>query len=231
MKNTSISLLVTFLIAFSSTAQQVVIKKSKNRIASDNVTGIVSAMIGGEEEIEDAWYKELRGLGRLREEGNYLTVKEAELPAWADVAVPVYSKITASDSLSEIWIGFKELTLSEDSISLAEEQLNTFLYNFSLNFYKAKAQTKIDEANRAVTFTKKKHQDLLDEAFELKKDSISNSEEIQRLKDLLEKNLLEEKVINQKIIDNKTNQKTTEEDIIRLEKMVEQRKEKKKAIE
>ena len=76
-----------------------------------------------------------------------------------------------------------------------------------------------------------KYQKLIDEEVELKKDSVSNVNEIERLKQLLEKEYLEEKVILQKLIDNRKNQEQTLEDAERLKAIVEKKKAIKEAIE
>lgn len=231
MKIIYTTLLITIIAISSLQAQRVEIDKKKNRIGEENIVGLVSKIVGEEDDIEGKWYRALRTLGRMREEGNYLTVKEATFEGWGEDVVPLYSKLMAADSITEVWITVKSLELSEDSLQLANEKLEQFLYDFSLNYYQDAAQKKIDEAERAVAFTVKKHQKLQAEEKELKKDSVDNSDEIERLKQLLEKNDLEAKVIVQKIIDNKADQDTTLVDIERLKKIVEQKKEVKAAIE
>ena len=229
MKNT-LSILITLLLVYGSNAQRVKIEQDKNRIGEDKIMGLKSTLIGDEDDIEGQWYKALRQLGRLREEGNYLTVREAELEGWGEKTIQVYSKITAQDSTIEVWVSVKE-DLAEDSIAMAREKLNTFLYDFSLTYYQEKAQEKVEEAERAVAFTEKKYEKLIDEEVELKKDSVSNVNEIERLQQLLEKEYLEEKVILQKLIDNRKNQEQTLEDAERLKAIVEKKKAIKEAIE
>lgn len=231
MKTFYTSLFIAFFSFVNLQAQQVEIIKKKNRIGEDLIEGHVSIIIGNEDKIEKEWYKELRTLGRLREEGNYLTVKEATFENWGEKTLSIYSKLMATDSLTEIWVTWKENELNEDSVKLVNDNLQQLLYNFSLNYYKNRAQEKVDEAERAVAFTEKKKQKLEAEAIELEKDLVDNTEEIKRLKLLLEKNELEEKVISQKIIDNKADQDTTLIDIERLKRVVEQKKMIKEAIE
>ena len=231
MKITYAALLIIIYSTSSLQAQRVEITKKKNRIGEDNIIGHVSIIVGNEDNIEGQWYKELRTLGRMRQEGNYLTVKEATFEGWNEEVVPIYSKLMAADSITEVWITVKSDKLSDDSIQLVNNRLHEFLYQFSLNYYKGIAQKKINQADRAVAFTEKKYQKLQAEALELEKDLKDNTAEIERLKQLLEKNQLEEKVISQKIIDNKADQDTTLIDIDRLKKIVQQKKEIKEAIE
>ena len=231
MKTLKITIIIFLFTGTLLQAQKVNIKSGKNKIGEENYHGFVSKINGGEDEIEGMWYKSLRTLGRLREEGNYLTVKEAQLQDFGDVPINIFSKITASDSLSEVWIGANLNEISEDSAKLIGEKLETFLYNFTLTYYKEEAQKKVDEAERAVAFTNKKHEKLKAEGIELTKDLENNKAELARLKALLEKNELEDKVINQKIIDNKALQDSTLVDVERLKGVAEKKRKIKSAIE
>ncbi|MDH5367526.1 MAG: hypothetical protein OEW67_11095 [Cyclobacteriaceae bacterium] len=231
MKTTQILLVITLISSFSVKAQRVDISEKKDRIGEEYYLGYVSKIIGNEDDIEGQWYKALRKMGKLREEGNYLTVKEADLEVIGEKLVPVYSKLISADSYTEIWITGNRTLLSGDSLVLVNKKLQIFLYNFSLTFYKDKAQEKVDEAERAANFTQKKYKKLQADGIELGKDLEDNKEEIERLLQLIEKNKLETKVISQKIIDNKANQDSTLIDLERLKTVVEKKKEIKAAIE
>lgn len=231
MKTIQTTLIITLISTFSVKAQQVDVSEKKSRIGEENYLGYVSKIIGDEDDIEGQWYKALRRLGRLREEGNHLTVKEADLEVIGEKSVPIFSKLTPTDSLTEIWVTGNKTLLSGDSLELVNKKLQIFLYDFSLTFYKNKAQEKVDEADRAVAFTQKKHKKLQASGVELGKDLQDNKEEIERLIQLIEKNKLEVKVISQKIIDNKANQDSTLTDLQRLKTVVEKKKEIKAAIE
>lgn len=231
MKAILLTLIITLISAFSLKAQHVTISEKKNRIAGESYFGYASKIAGKEDDIEEQWYRVLRTLGRLREEGNYLIVREAKLADFGDITFPLHSKLMASDSVTEVWITANYAFMPEDSLALVNEQLQTFLYNFTLTFYKGAAQKKVNEAQRAVDFIAKKHQKLKVEAEELTKDLQDNKEEIERLKQLLEKNELEHIVIEQKIIDNQSNRDSTLVDLERLKAIVLRKKEIKATIE
>ncbi|MDH5475679.1 MAG: hypothetical protein OEX22_08325 [Cyclobacteriaceae bacterium] len=231
MKTALIILTLSLIPFISLQAQKVNVTEKKNRVGDELYIGYSSKIAGDEDAIESQWYKALRGLGRLREEGNHLVVKEADLEVIGEKLVPVFSKLTPSDTLTEIWITGNKTLISGDSLDLVNTKLQLFLYNFSLTFYKNKAQEKIDEADRAVAFTAKKLNKLKADSVELAKDLRDNIREIERLKELIEKNELEEKVIAQKIIDNKLYYDSTFVDLERLKKVVEKKKKIKAAIE
>ena len=230
MKTIQFTFIITLISTLSLKAQRVDVSEKSNRIVDEKYIGYVSKIVGEEDVIEKQWYKALRGLGRLREKGNYLTVMEAELLEIEDFTTPIYSKLLAYDSITEVWVTGNKITMSEDSLKLINEKLQVFLYDFSLNYYKGLAQEKIDEAERAFAFTQKKYHKLQADSVELGKDLRDNKAEIERFKQLLEKNELEEKVISQRIIDNQENQASTIIDLERLKTIVEKKKELKRKL-
>lgn len=231
MKKFILILFVTIISVAVTQAQHVEISEKKMRIKAESYQGYSSSINGADREIEGVWFKQLRTIGRLRTEGNYLMVREANLNGFGEYSFGLYSKIMAEDSISQVWIGGDISELPEDSIQLINEKLQEFLYEFSLNFYIKKAQEKIKEAERAVEYTSKKYQKLLNAEQELLKDLEAKKLEIIRFQQLLEKNNLEEKVLNQKLIDNKAYQDSTTMDIEHMKNIVEQRKETMKKIE
>ena len=212
-------------------SQTIAVKQDRNRIGTEKWDGHSCEVAGSEDDIEGKWYKYLRTIGRMREEGNYLLVSEGDLDAFPEQYIEVFSKLTPSDSSTIIWIGTNGAIYAEDSTTMINGGLKDFLYEFVLDYYQDKAQDRIDEAQRAVDFTVRKHQKLMNEEVELNKDLEATKAEIVRLQQLIESNTLQEEVIKQKIIDNSAEQDTTQLDIERLKKIVEKKIRERDAIE
>lgn len=231
MRNTLLISILTVTIINCSFAQKVTVKEKKNKIQNEYQNGYSSTIIGDEDKITSAWYRKLRSLGRLREEGNYIVVRAADIDEQKYPVLPVYSIVKPSLEDTEIWIYAEVTNIEEDTAQVIDEKMKELLYSFSLAYYRSVAQENINEAERAIEFTSKKYQKLLQEETELRKDSIVNVNEKLRLEGLIETNELEHKVISQKIVDTQAYQDSTLMDLEHMKKALELKKEKFKAIE
>ena len=224
-------ILAAVLLSTGLSAQKVMVKPLQERLGTKKHEGFVSLINGEEGKIAQQWKKRLRNYGRLRIKGHYYTIQEAQLEGLEPHTVQLYTKITADGDHSSVWLGAHIEDKPLDSIALINERLKDLLFDFSLSYYKSEAQDRIEEAERAVAYTQKKHKKLVNDEAELHKDLESLKTEIIRLEELIEKGHLEEKVIHQKIIDNKANQDSTLVDIEQLKKVVIKKMEEKDAIE
>lgn len=231
MRKILTSIVLVFILFNLAQAQKVTITAKKNKIRNEAYNGYVSIIKGDEDKITAAWYRQLRSLGRLREEGNYIVIRAADIDEQQYPVLPVYSLVKSSEKETEIWVCADVANIEVDTAQVIDEKLKEYLYSFSLNYYRGMAQSEINEAERAIEFTSKKYEKLLREEEELRKDSLVNTSENDRLHGLLEKNELEHKVLNQKIIDTKAYQDSTLIDIEHMKKALELKKEKFKAIE
>ena len=225
-----IILLTALLLNTGLKAQTVIVKPLQERLGTKKHDGFVSRMHGDEGKITQQWKKHLRKYGRLRIKGHFYTIHEAPLEGLAPHTVQLYTKVSADGDQSSIWLSALMDDKPADSIALINERLKDLLFDFSLNYYQEVAQRHVEEAERALSFTEKKHRKLVNEEVELHKDLESLKTEIIRLEELIEKGHLEEKVIHQKIIDNKANQDSTLIDIEHLKKVVVKKMEEKDAI-
>jgi hypothetical protein len=207
------------------------VASKKNKIQSESQDGYSSIIKGDQSKITAAWYRKLRLLGRLREEGNYIVVRAADIDEQKYPVLPVYSIINSSEKETEIWLYAEVANIETDTAQVIDEKMKELLYSFSLEYYRSIVQNEISEAERAIEFTSKKYQKLLQEEIELRKDSAVNVSEKARLEGLLEKNTLEHKVINQKITDTKAYQDSTLIDMEHMKKALELKKVKFKSIE
>jgi hypothetical protein len=140
----------------------------------------------------------------------------------------LYATSQSDETSVTVWLGSSILDTDEYSI---DELLKSSVYDFTKDYYKSVVQKKIDEAERAVSITNRKHQRLLKDSVEYSNKLTSAKNEIIRLEHLVERNQLETKVLDERILVNKNERDSVLIEINKMKRIVEDHKKRKNAIE
>jgi hypothetical protein len=227
MKNiiTSITLV---LIALGSHAQKIKVQAQKESILEDKVNGYKSTIEGSVDDILDQWAKKLRSLGKYRERGTYATILNFSIDEQLFEDSTLYSTTQSDETSTTVWLGSSVLDTEDYSI---DDFLKTSVYDFTKKYHRSVVQKQIDEAERAVSITTKKHQRLVKDSVEFSNKLTSTKNEIVRLEQLVERNQLQSKVLDERIFINKNERDSVFLEIEKMKTIVEEHKKRKNAIE
>ncbi len=233
-KLTIMKLLMIFIIAFSyllpdAFPQKITINTQTKRVEGHNYRGYESDIRGDYEDIKSNWLKLLRKKAKLKTRRNHYQIDELALLNMGMV-VTGFSKISSNDSTVNIWLALNPEEILEDTVELVNNELESLLYNFTFEHYKSGIQKQINDAERAATFTSRKHQQLIQEAKSMDIKLLDVQNEKKKLEESLISIELELQVLLQRIENNKTDQETAYKDLEEIKKVLEGYKEKLKKL-
>jgi len=226
--------LVIFVIALAyllpdAFPQKITISSQTKRVNGHNYSGYQSEIAGDYEDIKSGWLKPLRKNAKLKTKRNHYRIDELALLNLG-IVVTGFSKISSNDSTVSIWLALNPEEISEDTIELVNSELESILYNFTFEYYKAIVQKQIKDAERAAAFTSKKHQQLIQEAKSMDLKLLDAQNEKKKLEESLISIELELQVILQRLENNKDDQESTYQDLEEIKKVLESYKEKLKKL-
>jgi|GEM_PF-4943818 len=228
MKNIITSIAIVFITIGSIQAQKINVKAQKESILEDNVNGYKSTIEGSVGDIINQWTRGLRSMGKYRERGTYAVVTDFSIDDQLFEDSTLYATTQSDESTVTVWLG-SNMTDSE------EYDLDYFLkstvYDFTISYYRSVVQKQIDEAERAVAITTKRHTRLTKDSVELTNKLTSTKNEIIRLEQLVERNQLQTKVLDEKLIMNSNARDSIFLEIGKMKAIVEEHKKRKNAIE
>ena len=233
-KSTMMKPLMIFIIAIiylrpDAFSQKVTINTQTKRVEGHNYSGYESGIRGDYEDIKSNWLKLLRKNAKLKTRRNHYQIDELMLLNLG-IEVIGFSKISSNDSTVSIWLALNPEEISGDTVELINTELESLLYNFTFEHYKGGIQKQINDAERAATFTSRKHQQLIQEAKSMDIKLLDVQNEKKKLEESLTSIELELQVLLQKIENNKADQVTTYKDLEEIKKVLEGYKEKLKKL-
>ena len=223
---------IILLIVLPSTAQKIETNSKTQRVQGKNIPGF-SVRIAHDkfEEVQDFWFERLKENGKLRKRRNYYQADEVNFSSLSVVNLTLFTRLNTKDSIVTVWAGANNKDLAEYDQEPVNKEVDAFLRQFARDFYRDRMQKKIEESERAVTFTSKKHQRLLQDAKNLALQLSDIEVEQKRLEETLEKIKLEHAVLLQKIEDNKSDTEATYQDLEMIKKVLEDYKSQLKKME
>lgn len=225
-----IILFTVLMTPVSLAAQEIAIQDETKRINGTTLSGYSSTIKGDFNDILNEWTKNINEY-QLRRRRNYMEMNEMSFPEVTPNTFKVFTTVNRVDSSAIIWIGFAEDISDEDNSERLQDALFNFLYKFSFDYNKQKIQKDIEEAERAATFTSRKHNRLIQEQKNLELKLTDARNEKRRLEATLEELQLEVQVLMQKIEDNQLEQTKVYQDLEQIKKVLEKHKERLKEID
>lgn len=228
MKNIIAAIYLICSLGVCALAQKVSVHSQKEKIIEEKVTGYKSTLNGSPEDIISQWTKKLRSMGKYRERGTYSTIINFSIGDQLFEDSTIYATTQSDETSVTVWLGSPVANTEDYSV---DEFLKSSVYDFSIAYYRSVVQKQIDEAERAVSITNRRHQRLVKDSVVYSSKLNSTKNEIIRLEHLIEKNQLETKVLEQKIFVNQNDRDSVLLEIGKMKIIVEQHKKRKNAIE
>ena len=215
-------------VLINTYAQKATVHAHKERINEDKVEGYKSTIEGSVEDIINQWTRNLRSMGKYRERGSYAVVTDFSIDDQLFEDSTLYATTQSDETTVTVWLG--SLMADSEEYDL-DDFLRSTVYDFTISYYRSVVQKQIDEAERAVAITTKRHTRLTKDSVELVNKLTSTKNEIIRLEQLVERNQLQTKVLDEKLIMNSNARDSIFLEIGKMKAIVEEYKKRKNAIE
>jgi hypothetical protein len=224
---------VVFSLAIFSTAvcsaQTVSVKKDNARIKNVYADGFQVDLEGTYEEVETALVKQMKTYGKVKSDENYNVVNEPVIKG-SPYTQPIYSVTKQVGNIISAWVGVKKDDWKENDAQVVNQELETMLYNFGVNFYREKIQKQIDESVRAQMAVEKQQQRLINQNKDLNNKVENNKKEKIRLDQALVENKIEMESLIRRLEKNKKDQDSVSVAADQIKKVVEKHKERQQSV-
>lgn len=177
--------LLLVLLPFAARSQTLDVKKETSRVEGKNAAGFQVAMAATQEQVKNSLTKYLKGLGKTKISGDYITLAEP-LIGGKKYANTLYATTRATGNTISAWIGMPS---GDDDGRVPDNDLKKLVYDFGVAFRREQIQVKIDESLQALQAVQKQQSRLLNQ----NKDVITRIENNKREKTQLEKSLVRNK--------------------------------------
>jgi len=211
-------------------SQTVTVNKQNEKVKNETLEVFVTSLDGSKNDIQSAWVRFLKDMGKLKQSGNPMTVSEPIINGTPFSKGTVYADINEGDKSSTVWMGINPAEWDDKDITYANRELQKMLYQFGVKFYRDQVQKQIDETQQALDAVEKQQQRMLNQNKDLTiKLSNSDQEKIQ-LEKSLEANKFENAVLKVKLENNKKAQDSLLNVGVQIKKVMETHKEKQRKI-
>ncbi len=224
-------LLILFCFGYGMVkSQTVTVNKQNEKIKNETIEVFVTSLDGKKDEIQSAWVRFLKDMGKLKQSGNPMTVAEPVINGTTFPQGIVYADSNEGDKSTTIWMGINPAEWDDKDIKYANRELQKMLHQFGVKFYRDQVQAQIDETQQALDAVEKQQQRMLNQNKDLTiKLSNSDQEKIQ-LEKSLEANKLENAVLKVKLDNNKKAQDSLVNVGVQIKKVMETHKERQRKI-
>ena len=220
--------LIFFLavIPFAARAQALEVKKETSRIEGQNTAGYQVAMAASESEVKNSLTKYLKGMGKTRISGDYITLAE---PLINGKKYPntLYATTRVTGNTVAAWIGMPSV---EGKGAAQDSDLSQLAYDFGVAFRREQIQLKIDESLRAVQAVEKQQSRLVNQNKDLTIKIETNKREKIQLEKALAGNKVELETLSKQLQDNKKAQDSVAAAGEQIKKVVEMHKAKQSQV-
>lgn len=211
-------------------SQTVTVNKQNEKVKNETIEVFVTSLDGKKEDIQSAWVRFLKDMGKLRQSGNPMTVSEPVINNTPFSKGIVYADSNEGDKSTTVWMGINPAEWDDKDIKYANRELQKMLYQFGVKFYRDQVQAQIDETQQALDAVEKQQQRMINQNKDLTiKLSNSDQEKIQ-LEKSLEANKLENAVLKVKLDNNKKAQDSLLNVGVQIKKVMESHKERQRKI-
>ncbi len=211
-------------------SQTVTVNKQNEKIKNETLEVFVTSLDGSKSDIQSAWVRFLKDMGKLKQSGHPMTVTEPTINGTPFSKGIVYADMNEGEKNSTVWMGINPTEWDDKDIKYANRELQKMLYQFGVKFYRDQVQKQIDETQQALDAVEKQQQRMLNQNKDLNiKLSNSDQEKIQ-LEKSLEANRFENAVLKVKLENNKKAQDSLLNVGVQIKKVMETHKEKQRKI-
>jgi hypothetical protein len=210
-------------------AQRVIVEAATEKVKSSQVDGYQSKMDANKKELQDAWLKFAKNIGKSKSSGDVIEINDVVIDGEIYAGKTVYSKIIENERSTTIWMGIREKDWDENYTKV-EPFMERLVKEFSVRFYQERIMAEIGESEKALRFAERQQSKTLNENNDLKMKLEENEREKLQLERSLNNNQLQNQVIKQKIENNTKTQDSLSVSLEKIKRMIEMQRERMRQI-
>jgi hypothetical protein len=215
------------LFTLKVTGQQINVEEATGTIRERIVKGHSVCIELDVKTVESGLSRFVRSLGKFdKAERNAWQSENLMVPALASDAVDFFAKMTVSPRCIQVFMGALRSGTKDAIQGDAGENLRKMLYDFSLELYRSDIRRQITEAERVVNLAVKAHDKRSREGDDLKDRLKRNRREKIRLLEEIDQNARNLQLLLGDSVRNAAEKETALEEIQKVRKIAEERKQK-----
>jgi hypothetical protein len=216
-----------FFFHLTSNGQTVEVGTANATFKENSIKGFVVCLELDVKSVESAWKRYLRSLGKFENiESQSMAGMNLMLANVSNDAIDFYSRLTVSPRCIQIYMSATRAGSYMELTDPQKESIRKMLHEFAVSQYREDLIKQIAEAERVVNLAVKAHDKRVDEGQNLKSKLTRNrKEKVKLLKDLDDngKDLVRLKADS---VQNSSEQETALEEIAKVRKIAEEKKQK-----
>lgn len=223
--------LLTFIATVSFVrAQNVTVNKQNEKVKGEEIEVFTTELEGKESDIENAWVRFLKDMGKLKQSGKPMTVSEPVINGTAFTKGVVYAESRGGEKKTVVWAGINPAEWDEKDVTYAKRELQKMVYQFGVKFYRDQVQAEIDETQQALDAVEKQQQRTINQNKDLTIKLGNNEQEKIQLEKSLDNNKLENAALKVRLENNKKAQDSLALVNTQIKKVLDAQKEKLRKI-
>lgn len=224
-------LIPIFLFGFLSVhSQTVTVNKQKEKVKGEHLEVFAAELEGKKNDIEGAWVRFLKDMGKLKQMGNPMTVSEPIISGTPFTKGVVYAESMGDEKKTTVWAGINPTEWDEKDLTYVTRELQKMVYQFGIKFYRDQAQKEIDETQQALEAVEKQQQKSVNQNKDLTIKLSNNEQEKIQLEKSIDNNKLENAALKIRLENNVKAQDSLAQVNLQIRKVLEGQKEKLRKI-
>lgn len=224
-------LIPIFLFGFLSVhSQTVTVNKQKEKVKGEHLEVFAAELEGKKNDIEGAWVRFLKDMGKLKQMGNPMTVSEPIISGTPFTKGVVYAESKGEEKKTTVWAGINPTEWDEKDLTYVTRELQKMVYQFGIKFYRDQAQKEIDETQQALEAVEKQQQKSVNQNKDLTIKLSNNEQEKIQLEKSIDNNKLENAALKIRLENNVKAQDSLAHVNLQIRKVLEGQKEKLRKI-
>lgn len=211
-------------------SQTVTVNKQNEKVKSETIEVFATELEGKKADIENAWVRFLKDMGKLKQIGNPMSVSEPVINGTVFSKGVVYADSKGDEKKTTVWAGINPTEWDEKDQTYAKRELQKLVYQFGVTFYRDQVQKEIDETQQALDAVEKQQQRMVNQNKDLTLKLSNNEQERIQLEKTLENNKLENAALIIRLNNNKKAQDSLVNVNVQIKKVMETQKEKLRKI-
>lgn len=207
------------LVSASLQAQKVTVTSQTEKVKDESVEGYSTELEGKKNEVNDAWIKFLKDIGKVRQSVDPVTVSEPVFNGLVFSKGIIYAIVKGAGEKTTVWLGIKPSEWEKSNVNRINNELEKGVYRFGVKYYRDKIQVQIDEAQQALDAVDKQKLRFSNQQKDMTIQLSNNEQEKIQLDKSLEANKLENSLLKAKLINNKKAQDSLVEATAQIKKI------------
>jgi hypothetical protein len=208
-------------------SQDIVVNSANNTFGDKSIKGYVVCLELDVKSVEKNWNKFLKSFGKFENTSKQtLQGQNLMVPSIASDAIDFFSRLVVSPRCIEVFMGALRAGSNLELLDVQAENVKKMLYNFAVEQYKQDITSQISEAERVVNLAVRAHDKRVNEGNNIKNKISKNHKDRSKLAKELEENAKQLTRLKADSTKNVAEQETALDEINKVRKIAEERKQK-----